>query len=133
MRRIDLYFLLLASVLLICGVTLGIVMGMRQDFQLTPVHAHINLVGWTSLALFGLVYRAYPQLAQRKLARFHLILSGSGAVLFPAGVFVAVTRNAPGLAIFGAILWLSGAVIFLLQLLRLFGEKSEAPALAPAE
>ena len=51
MKRIDVYFLLLATVLLICGALLGIVMGAREDFQLVPVHAHLYLAGWASLAL----------------------------------------------------------------------------------
>ena len=46
MKRVDVYFLLLATVLLVCGAVLGIVMGAREDFQLTPVHAHLNLAGW---------------------------------------------------------------------------------------
>ena len=108
-------------------------MGMRQQFELAPVHAHTNLVGWASLALFGLVYRAYPQLALRKLALFHFILSASAAVLFPVGLVFAVLRNQPGLAIFAAALWLLGAILFLLQLLSLLGEPADARALDPAE
>ena len=50
MKRVDVYFLLLATLLLICGAVLGIVMGSREDFQLVPVHAHLNLAGWASLA-----------------------------------------------------------------------------------
>jgi hypothetical protein len=132
MNRIDLHFLLLATVLLIAGVTLGIVMGASGNFQLAPIHAHVNLVGWASLALFGLVYRAYPELAARKLARFHLILSGTAAVLFPIGLYFAVVRHAPTLAIFASLLWLAGAVLFLLQLVSL-RTRAEAPAAAPAE
>lgn len=45
MKRIDLSFLLLASLMLVIGVTLGVVMGATHDFQLAPVHAHVNLVG----------------------------------------------------------------------------------------
>ena len=119
MKRIDLNFLLLATVMLIVGVVLGIVMGARGDFQLAPVHAHINLVGWASLALFGLTYRAYPQLAAYKLARFHFIVSATAAVLFPAGIALAVLRQQPGLAIFAALLWLAGTLLFLVQLLRM--------------
>jgi cbb3-type cytochrome oxidase subunit 1 len=99
MKRIDVYFLLLATVILLAGASLGIKMGMTEDFQLTPVHAHLNLAGWASLALFGLVYRAYPQLAQRRLATVHFILSGTGAVLLPIGIGLAILKNQPALAI----------------------------------
>lgn len=133
MKRVDIYFLLLATVLLICGAVLGITMGMKQDFQLTPVHAHLNLAGWASLALFGLTYRAYPRLASTKLAGLHFIISATGSVLLPIGIGFAVLRNSPGLAIVGAMLWLLGVLIFLAQLVRLLGGRSETTAAMPAE
>lgn len=133
MKRVDLYFLLLATILLIFGVVLGIVMGARQDFQLVPVHAHLNLAGWASLALFGLTYRAYPQLASSRIAGLHFIVSGTGAVLLPFGIALAVLRNSPGLVMFASILWLVGVLLFLAQLVRLLRGSSEAPANMPAE
>jgi hypothetical protein len=133
MKRIDVYFLLLATSLLICGAVLGIVMGAREDFQLVPVHAHLNLAGWASLALFGLSYRVYPALAARKLARYHFIISATASVLLPIGIGFAVLRASPGLAIFASILWLLGVLLFLVQLLSLTGEKSAAQSLAAAE
>jgi len=133
MKRVDVYFLLLATVLLVCGAILGIVMGAREDFQLVPVHAHLNLAGWASLALFGLAYRAYPDLAATSLARYHFITSATASVLLPAGIGLAVLRNAPGLAIFSSILWLLGVLMFLAQLIRLLGARTEEARMAPAE
>jgi hypothetical protein len=108
-------------------------MGAREDFQLVPVHAHLNLAGWASLALFGLTYRSYPQLAATKLARYHFIVSGTASVLLPIGIGFAVLRGQPGLAIFSSLLWLIGVLIFLAQLVRLTRGTDEAPAMAPAE
>jgi hypothetical protein len=132
MKRIDVYFLLLAVVLLICGATLGIVMGARQDFQLTPVHAHLNLAGWASLALFGLTYRSYPVLATRKLAGWHFAVSSFASVLLPIGIGLSVLEHSAGLAIAASLLWLGGVLLFLLQLLSLFRADSAAAAV-PAE
>lgn len=133
MKRIDVYFLLLATILLICGAILGIVMGARQDFQLVPVHAHLNLAGWASLALFGLTYRAYPQLQANRVAGLHFIVSATASILLPIGIGFAVLRNSPGLAILASILWLLGVLLYLSQLIRLLGGRSEAPAMTPAE
>jgi hypothetical protein len=124
MKRIDVYFLLLATILLICGAVLGIVMGAQENFQLTPVHAHLNLAGWASLALFGLTYRAYPQLAATRLAGLHFVVSATGSVLLPIGIGFAVLRNQPTLAIVASILWLLGVLLFLAQLVRLTRERS---------
>ena len=124
MKRVDVYFLLLACILLICGATLGIVMGAREDFQLVPVHAHLNLAGWASLALFGLTYRAYPEIAATRLALWHFIVSGIASVLLPIGIGLAVLRSQPALAIVASILWLLSVLMFLAQLLRLLREKA---------
>ena len=43
---------------------LGIYMGMHEDFTLAPVHAHINLLGWVTLALYGLYHRGVERAAQ---------------------------------------------------------------------
>lgn len=132
MKRVEVYFLLLATVLLICGASLGIVMGAREDFQLVPVHAHLNLAGWASLALFGLTYRAYPELAAARLARYHFIVSATASVLLPIGIGLAVLKAQPGLAIFASILWLVGVLMFLFQLTRLLSGRTSA-ARVPAE
>lgn len=132
MKRIDVYFLLLATVLLICGALLGIVMGAREDFQLVPVHAHLNLAGWASLALFGLTYRAYPVLAARKVAAFHFVISSTGSVLLPIGIGLAVLKAQPTLAIVASIVWFVGVLLFLVQLVSLLGSE-EVRAAVPAE
>lgn len=131
-NRIDLQFLLVAVLLLLCGIGLGLTMGIRQDFQLTPVHAHFNLAGWASLALFGLVYRAYPELAERKLAKVHFWLSAPAAVVFPIGIALSLLYEWPFLAIIGSIVWIAGAIVFLVQILSLF-KTSDARAAVPAE
>jgi hypothetical protein len=120
MKRIDIYFLLLATVLLIVGAGLGIKMGASEDFTLTPVHAHLNLAGWASLALFGLTYRAYPEMAERRLALWHFIFSATGAVLLPIGIGLAVLKNQPGLAMLASPLWLIGVLLFLVQLIGVY-------------
>lgn len=67
-------WLKLAVVYLLAGVVLGIVMGASHDFTLRPVHAHLNLLGWTTLGLAGLIYAVYPQAATTRCARVHFWL-----------------------------------------------------------
>ena len=67
-------WLKLAIVYLMVGVTLGIVMGASHDFTLRAVHAHINLLGWTTLALAGLIYSVFPKAGGSKLAKVHFWL-----------------------------------------------------------
>ena len=54
------------------GILLGLHMAKSGDFSMRPVHAHLNLLGWVSMALFGLIYCQFPQLANNGLAKAHL-------------------------------------------------------------
>ena len=133
MNRLDLKFLLLGAIMLTAGVTLGIVMGIRHDFALAPVHAHINLVGWASLSLFGIVYKLYPELARSRLAAVHFILAAPAAVMFPIGIALSMLYDRPLVAIVAAFLWLAGVILFLIQLIALAFRPATRPTLAAAE
>jgi hypothetical protein len=56
---------LLAAITVTVGMCLGIFMGINQDFTLAPVHAHLNLLGWVSLFLFGIYYRTHAHAISR--------------------------------------------------------------------
>ena len=135
MQRLDAKFLFLASLLLCVGVVMGIMMAGRQDFALAPVHAHINLVGWASLALFGLTYRAFPELQQGWAARLHFTLAMPAAVMFPVGIYFAITYQNEIVVIVGALAWAIGSLLFAGQMAALaFGRSSRgAPAAVPAQ
>ena len=70
----------------LAGMTLGIVMGIRQDFTLAPVHAHINLLGFVTLFLSALYYRAVPEAAKLPIAKFQAPAAIIGAIVFPIGI-----------------------------------------------
>jgi hypothetical protein len=119
MNRIDVYFLLLAAIMLLAGVLLGIHMATSKDYALTAVHAHANLVGWASLALFGLTYRAYPQLKDGLLARLHFALAAGAAIVMPYGIYRAVVLQSEALAIVASLTWLAAVVLFVVKLVGL--------------
>jgi hypothetical protein len=72
--RAGVIWLKLAVLYLILGISLGIAMGASQNFTLRPVHAHVNLLGWTTMALAGLIYSVFPQAGASRLARLHFWL-----------------------------------------------------------
>ena len=59
---------------LMIGVGMGIFMGAVQDFSLRPVHAHVNLLGFTTLAIAGVIYSVYPKAGGSILAKLHFWL-----------------------------------------------------------
>jgi hypothetical protein len=58
----------LAAVYFAAGVMLGVAMGASGDHSLFPVHAHINLLGWVSMALFGLIGAVHPAITEGRIA-----------------------------------------------------------------
>ena len=135
MSRLPLLFLASAAACLVAGVAMGIGMGIAHNFQLAPVHGHTNLVGWTSLALMGLTFRAWPELATGRLAVAQFVLSTGSAFALPLGIYLAVMHEQPGLAIVAGIVWFIGALLFLARLLRLAlrHDLARKPAVLPAE
>jgi len=112
----GLRFLQIAVVYLLIGAVLGLIMGITQKFVLAPVHAHLLLLGWASLALAGIIYHLYPAAASTALARTHFWIHNLGLPVFmvglgmlltgteSAGVVVAVSASVVllGLAVFAA-------------------------------
>ena len=58
----------LAVLYLVTGMSLGIWMGIAQDHTLRGAHAHINLLGWATLAVCALIFFVFPKLAETRLA-----------------------------------------------------------------
>ena len=105
-------WLKLAVVYLIIGVGLGIVMGASGDFALRPVHAHVNLLGWTTLALAGLVYGAYPEAAMSGLAKIHFWLHNVSLPVMMISLSLLMLGNAEALPILaGSEIVMAAAVI----------------------
>jgi hypothetical protein len=133
MVRIDVSFIVLAALCLLAGLLMGIGMAAAHDFQLAPIHAHLNLVGFVALSIFGLTYRAYPALARSRLALPHLVLSGVGAIVFPAGVYIAVVHQLPVFAIVGSLIVLGGVATFLANLILNLALAPAAGAVVPGQ
>ena len=83
----------IAVVYLALGVTMGIVMGITQQFSLAPVHAHVNLLGWASLAIMGVIYRVYPAAAETRLARIHFWMHNGALPVFMLGLAAMLTGH----------------------------------------
>ena len=85
---------LCAVTYLVIGVGLGVFMGASGNHSLFPAHAHINLLGWASMALTGLLYRSFPAAAQTALAAWHFRLYQSAVPVLLLAV-VAIYSGYP--------------------------------------
>jgi hypothetical protein len=57
-----------AILFLLTGITMGLQMAITHDHSAMPAHAHVNLLGWVSSAIFGVYYAFNPDKAGRRLA-----------------------------------------------------------------
>lgn len=97
----GLTFLRIAVVYLLVGAVLGLIMGITQKFTLAPVHAHLLLLGWASLALAGIVYHLYPGASTTRLAKLHFWLHNVGLPVFMVGLGMLLSGNESAGAIVG--------------------------------
>jgi len=84
MPRVSLWFFAVAPVYVLVGMGFGIFMGITQDFSLAPAHAHLNLLGWVTMALYGTFY-ALAREASTKLAWTTFWLNNIAvSIMFPS-------------------------------------------------
>jgi len=117
-KNIDSLYVVIGALYLVIGMLLGIVMGMHQDFTLAPVHAHIDLVGFSAHCVLGLIYRAWPTLKAGALAVVQFLLFVIGTPILLVGIAVAIKSTSATLAIIGSLLVILGAVVFLVVVAR---------------
>ena len=104
----------ISVVIAVLGMAGGIVMGMAQDFQLAPAHAHLNLVGYVTLFLAGLYYQVFPAAARTALAKVHAWVAVVGGLAFPISLAVVLfygDRFVP-LVVIGSLIAFVGMILF---------------------
>ena len=103
------------------GMGWGMHMGAINDFAMAPVHAHLNLLGWVTMALYGTFYTLTATTLSERLAWSNFILSALGVLLMiPALAMYLQTSDhkyVPAL-IGGEILTFLGMVVFGISVAR---------------
>lgn len=118
MKGIAFLFFAFATLCVTAGMIWGIQMAASEDHTHVGSHAHLNLVGWVTMALFGVYYHLTPSAAEAGLAKVHFALAVLGVVLMVPGIAIAVTGGSPGLAIAGSLATLASMLVFGLTVLR---------------
>jgi len=104
-----------ATLLAIAGMIWGIVMAASGDHSAMPAHAHLNLLGWVSLFLFGIFYHLHPAVDHSRAAIVQVSVWIAATVVLTIGVALIYAGQNVGEAIATA-----GAVVVLADML-LFG------------
>ncbi len=102
------------------GMSWGIYMAISEDHGTYPAHAHLLLLGWASMALYGAIYRLCPKAADGTLPRIHFWLAQAALVVMIPGVALAHSGHAMGepLAAVGSLATILAMALFALTVWR---------------
>jgi hypothetical protein len=86
LERFTTRWVLAALLYFVAAVALGIAMAASHDMRLKGLHVHLNLLGWVSMALSGVIYRLFPRAAASRLATLHFWLYQLALPVMMAGL-----------------------------------------------
>jgi len=112
MRGIAFYFWMVAIICVTIGMVWGIQMSASHDHRFSGAHAHLNLVGWVTMGMFGLYYHNVPAAAESCLAKVHFGLATAGVAAMVPGIVMAINQQGSGLVVAGSFLTLASMILF---------------------
>jgi hypothetical protein len=112
MRKLPLAFFSAAALCALGGMVWGAIMGSSEDFTLMPAHAHLNLVGWTTLALMGGFYALSGKAGRLGWINFALSVAAVVVMIPSLALYLAGNKAAHGGVIAGSVLAILGMLTF---------------------
>lgn len=86
-------FFILALLYAVCGMALGLYMGMSQDHSQMPVHAHAMVLGWLMSGFFAFFYHLFPDISRSPLANVHFWLTAASGIILLASLYFVLSGN----------------------------------------
>lgn len=120
-----------AIVFLIIGIAVGLHMSISGNHAGTGAHAHINLLGWVTMALFGTYYAFEPEKARTRLAHIQYGVYTVGVAVMTPSLYIMLMGNPalePLVAV-SSLVVLAGVLLFAAVLFS--SQKSTASNAAP--
>lgn len=128
MGKLPLAFFSAAALCALGGMIWGAIMGSSEDFTLMPAHAHLNLVGWTTLALMGGFYQLSGREGRFGWLNFGLSAAGVVVMIPSLAMYLGGDKGAHAGVIAGSVLAILGMLTFLGVVLSGWFVGATAPA-----
>ncbi|MEO8882928.1 MAG: hypothetical protein ABI377_05865 [Devosia sp.] len=112
MKNLAYYFIGVAALFALVGMVFGVYMAATANFTLAPAHAHNNLLGWVSMAIFGLYYSRVPSVANTRIALVHFWVALVGNIIFPIGIAMTLLGQSEVVVSIGSLLEILSMLIF---------------------
>lgn len=103
-----------AVLLVLAGMMWGVIMAISGDHSAMPAHAHLNLLGWVSLFLFGIFYHLHPAIDSARTALVQVWVWIIATVIQSIGVGLVHTGHESGdpIAAVSSVILLLDMVLF---------------------
>ena len=103
-----------AVLFVLVGMGWGIQMAASHDHSAMPAHAHLNLLGWVSLFLFGVFYHLHPAVDSSRLAAVQAWtwIVGTAVMTVGVGLIHAGREHGEPLAGVGSITIFAAMLLF---------------------
>jgi hypothetical protein len=96
MPRVSLWFFAVAPIYVLIGMGFGIFMGATNNFTLAPAHAHLNLIGWVTMALYGTFFALAREASQKLAWTVFWLNNAAASIMFPSLAMVLIQgENSP--------------------------------------
>jgi hypothetical protein len=112
-------FIKVSVVYFVIGILLGMYMSMANQHVFASVHAHINLLGWLSFAVSGIIYHLFPRVGFSRLSIVHFWMHNIGLPPMMLGLFLLLSgaESYEFLIPIGAILVVLSVIVFAVNVL----------------
>lgn len=127
MSRWPNVFFAAATAYILIGTSLGLYMAINHDFTLAPAHAHLNLIGWVSMAIMGGFYALLGRETPHRLVAANFVLSNVGMVCMVSALALVLADVVPVKTVgpvfgVGALGVIGGFICFAVAVGRSFGK-----------
>jgi cbb3-type cytochrome oxidase subunit 1 len=82
-----------AIVFLVIGIMMGLQISISGNHNVIGAHAHTNLLGWVTMALFGTYFALVPEKAQSRLAKIQYGVYTTGVVVMTPSLYFMLMGN----------------------------------------
>jgi NADH:ubiquinone oxidoreductase subunit 3 (subunit A) len=93
MPAVSRMFFGVAICFLVAGILVGLHMSITHNHQAVGAHAHINLLGWVTMAIFGTYHALNPAGANTGLAKLQFYTYTIGVVIMTPSLYLLVTGS----------------------------------------
>jgi len=121
MPHVSATFFAFGTLCVLAGMLWGMEMGATENFAVAPAHAHLNLLCWVTMALYGTFYALTAQTMLPRLAWTNFLFSAAGGLILIPTLAILLAKSDQSMIpymVVGEVLTVLGLLTFLISVLR---------------